>query len=67
MNVLGSVVVDAGKTLTVDGATIGFADSRVDNNPTTNVVVQPGGTLRVLNNALLASVRRAAAARCGMG
>lgn len=56
MNVRGSVVVDPGATLIVDGATIGFADSRLDGNPVTNVVVQPGGTLKVINGGLLTSV-----------
>lgn len=52
-NIAGSVVVDAGATLTVSAATIGFAGS----TPTlkTNVVVQPGGTLVVKNNAHLTS------------
>ncbi|MBK6628825.1 MAG: right-handed parallel beta-helix repeat-containing protein [Flavobacteriales bacterium] len=59
-NIRGSLVVPNGASLTIDGATIGFADSRVDNNPTTNVVVQPGGVLRLVNGALLTSVPGAA-------
>lgn len=55
-NVKGSIVIPSGVTLTVDGATIGFADSRLDGNPVTNVVVQPGGTLKVINGGLLTSV-----------
>ncbi|MBK6627622.1 MAG: right-handed parallel beta-helix repeat-containing protein [Flavobacteriales bacterium] len=51
-NIRGSLVVPNGASLTIDGATIGFADSRVDNNPTTNVVVQPGGVLRLVNGAV---------------
>lgn len=55
-NVRGSLQVPSGASLTVDGATIGFADSRLDNNPVTNVVVQPGGMLKVINGGLLTSV-----------
>ncbi len=51
MNVAGSIVVDAGKTLTIDGAHIGFAESTP--TLTTNLVVQPGGNLIVRNGASL--------------
>lgn len=51
MNVRGSVHVEEGATLTIDGARIGFAVS----TPllTTNLVVKPGGTLIVQNHAHL--------------
>lgn len=55
-NVRGSVIVPNGATLIVDHATIGFADSRLDGNPLTNVVVQPGGTMTLRNGALFNSV-----------
>lgn len=55
MNVKGSFVIDPGFTLTIDGATIGFADSRQFTFPT-NVKVMPGATLLVRNNAELTSV-----------
>lgn len=51
MNVTGSIVVDAGKTLTIDGAHIGFAESTP--SLTTNLVVQPGGNLILRNGATL--------------
>lgn len=56
MNVRGSVVVGDGKTLTIDGATIGFADSRQDEEVLTNILVQPGGTLNVINGAVLTTI-----------
>jgi hypothetical protein len=51
MNVRGKVIVQNGTTLTIDGATISFAAS----TPliTTNITVQPGGTLVVRNGAKL--------------
>ena len=55
MNVKGSIVVDPGVTLTVDNATIGFADSR-QIGYTTNLKVMPNAVLNVQNNALLTSV-----------
>ncbi len=55
MNVKGSFVIDPGFTLTIDGATIGFADSRQFTFPT-NVKVMPGATLLMRNNAHLTSV-----------
>jgi hypothetical protein len=51
MNVEGSVVVDAGATLSIDGAHIGFAESTP--TLTTNITVQPGGTLILRNGATL--------------
>lgn len=51
MNVQGSVVVQDGGTLIVDGVTIGFAPSTQDI--TTNLEVKPGGTLIMRNGAHL--------------
>ncbi|MFZ1693128.1 MAG: right-handed parallel beta-helix repeat-containing protein [Flavobacteriales bacterium] len=51
MNVEGSVVVNDGFTLTIDGAHIGFAAST--QSLTTNITVQPGGTLVLRNGATL--------------
>lgn len=53
MNVRGRVIVDANKTLTIDGATIRFAQS----TPAlpTNILVEPGGDLIVKNSAHLTS------------
>ena len=56
MNVKGRIVVDAGITLTVDGATIGFADTR-QIGFTTDLVVMPMGTLLLDNGATLTSVQ----------
>lgn len=53
-NIEGSVVVDDGSTLIVDGAIIGFAESTV--GLITNLVVEPGGTLIVRNNGHLTSL-----------
>ncbi|MBL8009845.1 MAG: T9SS type A sorting domain-containing protein [Flavobacteriales bacterium] len=56
MNVRGSVVIPAGKTLTINnGATISFADSRRVGY-TTNLVVQPGGKLVVVQGATLTNI-----------
>lgn len=57
-NVRGRVIVDAGKTLTIENCTIGFALS----TPTlpTDLTVMPGATLVVQSNAELTSV-----ANCG--
>ncbi len=56
MNVHGSVVVPSGKTLTINNnAVISFADSRRIGY-TTNIVVQPGGTLNVMSGALLTNI-----------
>jgi hypothetical protein len=51
MNVEGSVVVNDGFTLTIDGAHIGFAASTP--SLTTNITVRPGGTLVLRNGATL--------------
>jgi hypothetical protein len=53
LNIQGSIVVDPGKTLTVNTATIGFAASTPSLK--SNIVVQPGGTLIVKNNGHLTS------------
>lgn len=53
MNVVGSIVVDPGVTLTINTATIGFAPST--STVVTNLVVKPGATLVVKNNAHLTS------------
>jgi hypothetical protein len=50
-NVAGSIVVPNGATLTIDGAHIGFAAST--QSLTTNITVQPGGTLVLKNGATL--------------
>lgn len=55
MNVKGTIVVDAGASLTVDGAIIGFADSRQWSYPT-RLVVERSATLNVLNNAVLTTL-----------
>jgi hypothetical protein len=55
MNVKGSIVVDPYGHLTVDGATIGFADSR-QTGVLTNIVVQPGGTFVLANGGVLTTV-----------
>jgi len=50
-NVAGSIVVPSGATLTIDGAHIGFAASTP--SLTTNITVDPGGTLILRNGATL--------------
>ncbi|HNK84065.1 MAG TPA: T9SS type A sorting domain-containing protein [Flavobacteriales bacterium] len=56
MNVRGSVVVPAGKTLLINNnAVISFADSRRIGY-TTNIVVQPGGALTVTGGARLTNI-----------
>lgn len=56
MNVKGSFVIDDGKTLEINnGAVIGFADSR-QIGYTTNIVVKPGGKLRVIQGAKLTAL-----------
>ncbi|MCC6578159.1 MAG: T9SS type A sorting domain-containing protein [Flavobacteriales bacterium] len=56
MNVRGSIVIPAGKTLTINnGATISFADSRRVGY-TNNIVVQPGGKLVVVQGATLTNI-----------
>ena len=54
--VRGSVVIGNGETLTVDGATIEFADSRQDEEVLTNIVVEAGGTLELINGAHLTTL-----------
>lgn len=55
-NIIGSIVVDPGATLTINNGTmIHFADSRA-TGVTTNIVVQPGGTLNVMSGATLTSL-----------
>lgn len=53
-NVQGSIVVEDGGTLIVDGAIIGFAESTL--SLTTNIIVERGGTLIVRNNGHLTSL-----------
>jgi len=55
MNVKGSILIDDGATLTIDGIVVGFADSR-DVGITTNIVVKPGGKLELKNGTLLTTV-----------
>ncbi|MBK9759188.1 MAG: T9SS type A sorting domain-containing protein [Flavobacteriales bacterium] len=56
MNVEGSIEVPAGKTLTINNnAVISLADSRRVGY-TTNIVVQPGGTLNVMSGARLTNI-----------
>ncbi|MFZ1691996.1 MAG: right-handed parallel beta-helix repeat-containing protein [Flavobacteriales bacterium] len=50
-NIAGSIVVPSGATLIIDGAHIGFAASTP--SLTTNITVQPGGTLTLRNGATL--------------
>ena len=50
-NIAGSVLVPDGATLIIDGAHIGFAESTPQL--TSNIVVEPGGTLIVRNGATL--------------
>ena len=55
MYVRGKIVVDNGATLTVDGATIHFADGR-QTGVATNISVKRGGTLNVINGAVLTNI-----------
>ncbi len=55
MNVKGRIIVDPWVTLTVDGATIGFADTR-QMGYTTDLVVMPTAYLLLQNGATLTSV-----------
>jgi hypothetical protein len=59
--VRGSVVIGNGETLTVDGATIEFADSRQDEEVLTNIVVEAGGTLNLINGAHLTTLENCGA------
>ena len=54
-NVRGSIVVENGGQLIIDGATIGFADSRQED-VLTNIVVEPGGYLQISNGATLTTI-----------
>lgn len=54
--VRGSVVIGNGEALTIDGATISFADSRQDEEVLTNIVVEAGGTLELINGAHLTTL-----------
>jgi hypothetical protein len=54
--VRGSIVIADQRSLTIDGATISFADSRQDAQVLTNIVVQPGGTLNLINGAELTTL-----------
>jgi len=53
--VRGKIVIDPGGTLTVDGATIHFADGRQTGVPT-SIAVKRGGTLNVINGATLTNI-----------
>lgn len=55
MNVRGSIIVPAGRTLTISACTLRFADSR-KMGYTCNIVVQPQGKLFVQNGAVLTSL-----------
>lgn len=55
-NVRGSIVVESGATLTIDGTTIRFAES--NSSTTTNIVVRPGGMLVLQNYALLTTLMK---------
>ena len=63
-NVIGTVIVPDGMTLTIDGATIGFATSTPEQ--TTNITVQPGGTLDLINGAHLTTWQGCPAPTPGM-
>lgn len=54
--VRGSIVIVDQRSLTIDGATISFADSRQDAQVLTNIVVQPGGTPNIINGAVLTTL-----------
>lgn len=55
MNVHGSIIIENGRTLTIDGVTIRFADSRHMDH-LTNIIVRPGGNLVVRNGAVLTTL-----------
>lgn len=55
MNVHGTIIIPSGKTLTIDGATIHFGDSRQMDYRTT-IRVMAGGHLIIQNNAVLTSI-----------
>lgn len=54
--VRGSIVIANERSLTIDGATISFADSRQDEEVLTNIVVEAGGTLELINGAHLTTL-----------
>jgi len=54
-SVVGTVVVKAVKTLTIDGITMEFADSRKMDFET-KIIVEPGGRLKLINGAKLTSL-----------
>lgn len=56
MKVKGSIVIPNGRTLTINGATIEFADTR-RVGMTTNIVVRQGGRLIIKNDAHLTSLQ----------
>lgn len=56
IRVKGSIVVPNGRTLTIDGATIEFADTR-NVGITTNIEVRQGGRLIIENGAHLTSLQ----------
>lgn len=55
MNVHGRVRIPAGRTLTISGATIRFADSQLLEHPT-GIIIEPGGTLRLEGGATLSGL-----------
>lgn len=55
MNVHGSIVIEPNRTLTIDNATIRFADSRHMDHKT-NIIVRPGGDLVIRNGAVLTTL-----------
>ncbi len=55
MNVHGSIIIEPNKTLTIDGATIRFADSR-HMSYLTNIIVKAGGDLVIKNGAKLTTI-----------
>jgi hypothetical protein len=54
-SLVGTVTVQAGKTLTIDGITMQFADSR-KMDITTTIIVEQGAKLRLINGAKLTSI-----------
>ena len=55
MNVHGLIIIESGVTLTIDNATIHFADTR-QMTYRTAIIVHPGGHLVVQNNSVLTSL-----------
>ncbi len=54
LKVKGSIIVESGATLVINNTTIEFSESTPYS--VTNIVVEPGGLLEVVNNAHLTSV-----------